>query len=345
MKLSKIVLSLGLLWSFAGADGIEEDMSYRVFKSIYHVYILKGGGEECEITYRDKEELHDTTCKRLTNSKNVKIYCTKTKKMCKTEKEVDDFVKLIEVDVSEEIKLKEFLNKWSNAHSDKDFSIISISYSPKVKYYGKNTYSTDVVSDKISSLKKYPNFHQSIGNISYREIDSESVKVMFEKHIKLTKNGETKTYPSYLYIYKDYFQIFVESDTVTDAAIEKKSVKVESSSELCKKTISQMKFATTNPYKLKGKCVKGEFKIVNVISETEAFAFDVKYKINPYSFQVSSIKTGDKAVHISAKGSLSDNFAEGAIIKGLFKVIGTKKAESRFKGEITVNTLEMISGK
>jgi len=118
---------------------------------------------------------------------------------------------------------------------------------------------------------------------------------------------------------------------------------VFSAEPICKETISQMKFATTNPYKLKGECIRGEFKIVNVLSATEAFAYDVKYKINPYSFQVSGEKRGDKAVKITAKGSLSDDFAKGVKIKGVFIITGTEKAVDNFGSELTVNTLEMIS--
>jgi hypothetical protein len=54
--------------------------------------LLKGQDESCKITMDVMATITYTNCKRLTNSKGVKILCTKRKSMCKTEKEVDNFI-------------------------------------------------------------------------------------------------------------------------------------------------------------------------------------------------------------------------------------------------------------
>ena len=57
-------------------------------------YTIRGNSEECSITYDASDNtLISSTCISLTNSKGVKIYCTKNKKVCKTEQEIDEAIK------------------------------------------------------------------------------------------------------------------------------------------------------------------------------------------------------------------------------------------------------------
>ncbi len=57
-------------------------------------YIIKGNGEECRIRFdTHNNTMLQSTCISLTNSKGVKIYCTKNKEMCKTEQEINEAVK------------------------------------------------------------------------------------------------------------------------------------------------------------------------------------------------------------------------------------------------------------
>ncbi len=54
-------------------------------------YTIRGDGEECSITYDVSDNtLIGSTCISLTNSKGIKIHCTKNKKICKTEEEIAD---------------------------------------------------------------------------------------------------------------------------------------------------------------------------------------------------------------------------------------------------------------
>ena len=54
--------------------------------------ILQGKNESCKITMNVMAIIKRTNCKRLTNSKGVKIVCTRRKSMCKTELEVDNYI-------------------------------------------------------------------------------------------------------------------------------------------------------------------------------------------------------------------------------------------------------------
>ncbi len=80
-----------------GSD-IEYDMSYKQMDTKFDVYLIKGRGEECEVTVGKKEWIDSTTCLSLTNSKGIKILCTKKKKMCKTESEFLNFIKLSKIE-------------------------------------------------------------------------------------------------------------------------------------------------------------------------------------------------------------------------------------------------------
>ncbi len=50
--------------------------------------IIKGHGEECSVSLSATGKIVKTNCLQLTNSKKVKILCTKNKKMCKTVSEI-----------------------------------------------------------------------------------------------------------------------------------------------------------------------------------------------------------------------------------------------------------------
>ena len=52
--------------------------------------LMKGNGEYCIAAVKSSGMIKKTDCVRLTNSKKIKILCTKKKKLCKTQKEVLD---------------------------------------------------------------------------------------------------------------------------------------------------------------------------------------------------------------------------------------------------------------
>jgi len=54
--------------------------------------LIKGNGEHCRVWMDSTGKTDKTNCIRLTNSKKIKILCTKKKKICKTEKEIYDYL-------------------------------------------------------------------------------------------------------------------------------------------------------------------------------------------------------------------------------------------------------------
>ncbi len=54
--------------------------------------IIKTNASSCNATINSLGEVEDTDCIRLINSKNIKILCTPNKKVCKTEKEVFNYL-------------------------------------------------------------------------------------------------------------------------------------------------------------------------------------------------------------------------------------------------------------
>ena len=330
------------------ADNIEENMSYQLTGVTYFDYTIKGNGEECDVTYRENKKLVDTTCLSLTNSKGIKIYCTKTKKICKTQLELDEFVNPPNSN-STTTKISKILEDWTKANNDNDMKFLSKLYAKELTYYGKKLTRKKCIKDKTRAFKKYPNFHQSLEEIDYSEITPNIYKVTFNKLVRLKANGKLNVYPSYLLIDTSTSSILVEGDDITDA---NKKIKQDNTLKLsiskkesndCITTINADVFRKTNPYKLKGKCVKGHFKIQRVISENTALGYNLIQNYSPYNFQPIGTSIGDRAVEITTKGELSDNLTDGAEINGLFKIMGTEKLELANGGEITANSLLWLS--
>ncbi len=57
--------------------------------------LIKGNGEQCKVSMNSNGVLLRTDCLQITNSKGVKILCTKKKKMCKTVSEMSNALSYI----------------------------------------------------------------------------------------------------------------------------------------------------------------------------------------------------------------------------------------------------------
>ncbi len=55
---------------------------------LYETYKLQTKGEKCTFVVLHGDTIIDTTCRKLTNTKGKKIFCTKRKKICKLEIEL-----------------------------------------------------------------------------------------------------------------------------------------------------------------------------------------------------------------------------------------------------------------
>jgi len=213
MLLGAILLSsIGLV---ADDNSIEYESSYQIMGMTYSDYNIKGNGEECSVTYREDEDLVDTTCSSSTNSKGVKIFCTKHKKICKTKKEIDDFVNPPN-QTDPLIKASKVLKHWVKAHNTKDMKLLSKLYAKKITYYGSKRSRERCIKDKKRALKKFPEFYQHIEGEDFIEVTPNIYKVTFTKWVRLEIDREWKDYPSYLLIDISTSSILVEGDEVTD---------------------------------------------------------------------------------------------------------------------------------
>lgn len=92
--------------------------------------VLEGKNESCKITMSVMAEITYTNCKQITNSKNVRILCTKRKSMCKTEREVDKFI------YSDDLVSKKKKSKLPNLQDMSYYKarkiIINAGYTPKI---------------------------------------------------------------------------------------------------------------------------------------------------------------------------------------------------------------------
>ena len=63
-------------------------ISHKGSKTIYTIL----GKKKCSLSFDKNKKLQKSTCKKIVNSKGVKIYCSPLKKVCKTELEVRDAI-------------------------------------------------------------------------------------------------------------------------------------------------------------------------------------------------------------------------------------------------------------
>ena len=166
--MKKIVFQILILIPILSyASDIEHDMSYKQMDTKLDVYLIKGRGEECEVTVGNKEWIDSTTCLSLTNSKGIKILCTKKKKMCKTESEFLNFINPSEVEKAlKENKhasdsIEEVSDPWYNAEAPvADVYIDTLEAFPS-DYIDKNS---RILCTKLSVREN--STHENIYNIS-----------------------------------------------------------------------------------------------------------------------------------------------------------------------------------
>jgi len=65
----------------------EKNYSIRHVGDVQTIYTILGK-EKCFLFFDENKNLQKSTCKKIVNSKGVKIYCSPLKKVCKTEQEI-----------------------------------------------------------------------------------------------------------------------------------------------------------------------------------------------------------------------------------------------------------------
>ena len=133
------------------------------------------------------------------------------------------------VRISEQ-EVKEMVELWNKASSNGDFTVLENMLADKVEYYQQTVTRDYYIKDQKKFFEKNPVYGQVIkGDINIQQISDTQYKAEFVKEVT-TKKG-TKDYPSYLVFKKigDEWKLILESDTVSDANIEKrKKQKTES---------------------------------------------------------------------------------------------------------------------
>ena len=122
-----------------------------------------------------------------------------------------------------EQEVKEMVELWNKASSNGDFTVLGNMLADKVEYYQQTVTRDYYIKDQKKFFEKNPVYGQVIkGDINIQQISDTQYKAEFVKEVT-TKKG-TKDYPSYLVFKKigDEWKLILESDTVSDANIEKK---------------------------------------------------------------------------------------------------------------------------
>jgi hypothetical protein len=154
------------------------------------------------------------------------------------------------------------LNKWNEGLRNHDLYALSSLYVDVTNYYGSNCTRDDIRSEQASIINKYPDFDQYIDNIVPEPWNDWYTIIHFDKHVRTSKNGEYKTYPSYLCFIGT--SISRESDEITDKNVERRE-----------KKMARIKFDNTTPLN-KIFCESNVGKYIDYISCRELVGLDDK---------------------------------------------------------------------
>jgi hypothetical protein len=120
---------------------------------------------------------------------------------------------------------KKVLFAWNEGLNNHDANSISGLYQDMVDYYRSNYTPDQIRSNQNSLFSRNPEFYQYIDNIDPECVNYWYVKISFDKHVRVTNDGDFKVYQSYLcFIYEGdgRWKIGKESDLTTDKNLEKK---------------------------------------------------------------------------------------------------------------------------
>ena len=115
------------------------------------------------------------------------------------------------------------IDKWNDMYHHRRFENSSNNpYAETVMFYGKRMTGKEVVKMNLDFLRNNPDFRQDCYNIKVIKLSDSRVRCNFDKRV--TINGQTKEYPSYLYFTKEFgnnWLIDEESDEITDRNLRK----------------------------------------------------------------------------------------------------------------------------
>lgn len=127
------------------------------------------------------------------------------------------------VDAGDDSFFCQQIDKWNDMYHHRRFENSSNNpYAETVMFYGKRMTGKEVVKMNLDFLRNNPDFRQDCYNIKVIKLSDSRVRCNFDKRV--TINGQTKEYPSYLYFTKEFgnnWLIDEESDEITDRNLRK----------------------------------------------------------------------------------------------------------------------------
>ena len=122
-----------------------------------------------------------------------------------------------------QVSLEMVLEYWDTAHNDKDYDTFASLYADQVLFYGQNLSLEQCIANKKKLLDStYKEFIQHSDNMRYEMVESGVYMIYFDKRV--TFDGKSKTFPSYLRVRHDEYnawKIIEESDAITDYNLQK----------------------------------------------------------------------------------------------------------------------------
>lgn len=123
-------------------------------------------------------------------------------------------------------EMESYVHQWNDAHNKLDTNALHKIYHNWVFFYRKELEVKEVLREKQSFFKKYPDFQQKIvGNIRIVPSgDGNGSQICYFTKV-VTAGGKTQSYPAYLELLdfeKEGCKVITEGDSVTDALIQKR---------------------------------------------------------------------------------------------------------------------------
>ena len=211
---------------------------------------------------------------------------------------------------STEQEVKKMVELWNKASSNGELTVLEDMLADKVEYYQSTVTKDEYIKDQKKFFEKNPVYGQVIkGDIKIQQISETQYKAEFVKEVT-TKKG-TKDYPSYLIFKKigNEWKLILETDTVSDANIEKK--KQKSTTETSVNNNSNEKWETgtisSDSYCLGGSPVKNQSNDSNSVKVTRHWKI---CRINGKKYRNILVTTYDNGSYENYQDYVNNNTVE-----------------------------------
>lgn len=125
--------------------------------------------------------------------------------------------------ISEESVIK-LVRDWDQCHRQRSTKGMDTIYSKVCLYYGTDQPKDYIIHTKQTLFDKNPEFQQYIDDIDISVVNSVTIDVTYNKHVRNTPSAKWETYECYLHLIgsADDWYVSWESDTTTDANLERR---------------------------------------------------------------------------------------------------------------------------